>query len=81
MSAISDYAEKVNAAFDSIATSIDGVVADVAGLKKVIEDLQNSPGTITPEDQKLLDDALARATALSDKVKALDEATPPAPTP
>lgn len=84
MSAISDYAAKVNAAFDSIGASVDGVVADVASLKKKIDDLQNSSGAITPEDQKLLDDIQSRATALADKVKALDEATespvePPTP--
>jgi hypothetical protein len=79
MSAIKDYADKVNTAFDSISTSVDGVVADVAGLKKKIDDLQNSSGAITPEDQKALDDIQARATALADKVKTLDEATASAP--
>lgn len=75
MSAISDYAGKVNTAFDEIGASVDGIVGDIAGLKKKIDDLQNSPGTITPEDQKLLDDIQARAVAVAEKVKALDEAT------
>lgn len=82
MSAISDYAANVNTAFDKISTSVDGVVADVAGLKKKIEELQNSPGSITPEDQKLLDDIQARANGVADKLAALDAETedaPPAP--
>lgn len=84
MSQISDYSDRVNAKLDSLATSVDGVVADVASLKKKIDDLQNSPGTITPEDQKLLDDIQSRVTSLADKVKTLDEATespvePPTP--
>lgn len=95
MSAISDYAASVNAAFDSISTQTDGLVNSIAGvaadvtfLKDTIDKLQNSPGTITPEDQALLDASQARAAGLATKLtdlaasaKGLDDSTTPPPTP
>jgi archaellum component FlaC len=95
MSAISIYVDKVNAFhqeigadIDSINANIQGVSDDVAGLKKIIEQLQNNPGPITPEDQALLDTAETQVGALATKLaasslalKALDEATPPTPPP
>lgn len=85
MSAISDFNAKVSASFDKLGTAVDGVVADVAFLKDQIAKLQNSPGTITPEDQATLDALQARADALSAKVSDLDAATDssavPTPTP
>ena len=59
------------------AWGIAGITGDVADLKAQIEALQNSPGTISPEDQALLDGIQTRATALADKVTALDAVTPP----
>lgn len=94
MSALSDYAARVSAQFDSIeaateslTTHVSGVEADVQSLKALIEQLQNSPGAITPEDQALLDQLEARANAASAKLTplanalaTLDAATePPAP--
>lgn len=80
MSAISDYTDKVNAAFDSIGADVDtavssigGVQTDVTFLKDTITKLNNSPGSITPADQALLDAAAARATALQTKVAAVKE--------
>lgn len=77
MSAISDYAAKVNASFDAIEagvmaanTSLTGLVDDVAYLKEVIDKLQNNPGPISPEDQALLDSAQARTDALGTRVEA-----------
>jgi len=81
MSAISDFADKVNAKFDAIGTSVDGIATDVQFLKDEIAKLQNSPGTITPADQAILDGIQARTDALATKVSALDAQTeePPAP--
>lgn len=95
MSAISEYAAAVNSAFDNISTQTDGLVnsvagiaADVAFLKDTIDKLQNSPGTISPEDQALLDASQARAATLAAKLgdlaasaKALDDSTTPPPQP
>jgi hypothetical protein len=52
-------------------------VGDVAFLKKTIEDLQNSSGGISPEDQALLDAAEARIGTIAEKLVALDSETPP----
>lgn len=94
MSAISDYEAKVDAAFTAIGSSVDSIVASVAGvsgdvdrLKATILALQNSAGTVTPEDQALLDksetavNALAsRVSGVKDALAALDAATEEAPT-
>lgn len=96
MSVISDYSAVVDKKFDDIATSVDeivtsqtGISGDVAGLKEIILKLQNNPGPISPEDQALLDQGVAKVTALATKtaavsaaLKELDAATaspPPAP--
>lgn len=75
MASIAEYSAAVNASFDQISTSVDGVAADVTALKKKIDELQNSPGGITPADQALLDDIQAKAGALAAKVKTLDDQT------
>lgn len=95
MSAISDYAARVDTVFTSIGESVDsvqaslaGLTTDVDGLKKIIADLQNNPGPITPADQALLDAGEAKVGGLADKLKlvaaalsALDAATENPPTP
>lgn len=78
MSSISDFAAKQNAFNDRQATAIDGLVGDVKSLNDKIEELQNSPGAITPEDQALLDALEVRADAMTAKIEALDAQTPPA---
>lgn len=94
MSAIENYAAKVDAAFteigasvDSIVTSVSGVSGDVQRLKDLIAALQASAGTVTPEDQALLDksetavNAIAvRVSGVKDALAALDAATEEAPT-
>ncbi len=91
MSAISDFVSKqtqhnadVDTALDTINTSVADVVTEVANLNATIQQLQNSPGTITPEDQALLDKADASGQALATKAaaaaaaaKAADTLTPP----
>lgn len=93
MSAISDFAAKQKAhnerhdkAIGELGTSVQGVVGDIERLNKKIEELQNTSGSITPEDQKLLDEIEAAGDALATKLestsaamKALDDLTPPAP--
>ena len=82
--AIQAYSDAVNAQFDIIEPAVDGIVDDVQFLKDTIAALQNSPGSITPDDQALLDKAQARVNLLSTKIVNLDNATsrpvpPPAP--
>lgn len=77
MSQISDFATKVNSAFDQLGTAVNGLVVDVKTLNDLITQLQGSQGTITPEDQALLDGIQTRAQAIADKAKALDDQTAP----
>ncbi len=81
MSAISDYEAKVDAAFTAIGNSVDSIVASVAGvsgdvdrLKALIKQLQDSAGTVTPEDQALLDKSEAAVNALAGRVSGVKDA-------
>src|SRR5438874_288728 len=79
MSAISDFTDKVNARFDqmggdvdtavagvdSMSTSVTGIAADVKFLKDTITQINNNPGPISADDQKLLDAVQARTDALA----------------
>lgn len=77
MSAISDFAAKVSAFQDRQDAAVTALQSDVKNLEDQIAALQNSSGAITPEDQALLDGIEARASAVSDKLDALDALTPP----
>ena len=82
MSAISDYAAKVTAFQDRQDSAIAGVSGDVDFLVAEIKRLQETPGSISPEDQAILDGLQARAEAAAGKLEALDALTPPVtPTP
>lgn len=82
MSAISDFAAKMKAHQDKIATAVSGLTDDVKALNDKIEQLQNTAGAITPEDQALLDEIEKRGDTISTTLAALDSLTPPAtPTP
>jgi ABC-type transporter Mla subunit MlaD len=92
--AIAEYEAKVDAAFTAIGSSVDAIVTSVAGvsgdvdrLKALIAQLQASAGTVTPEDQALLDKSEAavnglasRVASVKDAMAALDAATEEAPT-
>jgi len=79
MSAISDFAAKQKAFNDRQDAAVTGLQGDVKSLNDKIEELQNSPGGITPEDQALLDELEARGEAIATKLEALDALTPPTP--
>lgn len=77
MSAISDFAERVKAHDEQIDAAIEGIAADVVALNEKVAELQASVGTVTPEDQLLLDAIEARGAELAAKLKGLDDVTPP----
>jgi capsule polysaccharide export protein KpsE/RkpR len=79
MSAISDFAAAQAVFNDRMDTAITGLQGDVANLNEQIAALQASAGTITPEDQALLDGIQTRAQAITDKLEALDSLTAPVP--
>jgi len=77
MSAISDFAAKQTEFNNRQAVAIDGIVVDVKALNDMIEKLQNNPGPISPEDQKLLDNLEVAGDALATRLEGLDSQTPP----
>lgn len=77
MSAIAEFAARVEQHQATIDTAVEGLSGDIKGLNDKIAELQNTPGAITAEDQALLDQIEQRATAIATKVKALDAVTPP----
>lgn len=97
MSKLSDYLgsqktwnARQEASVDSIVASQAGIVGDVAELVRLIAELQNSPGGVTPEDAATIDELQAKGEALTSKVEgvasalaALDAERPPVvpPTP
>ena len=81
MTAIESYSAKVDEAFtaigqtvDSIVTSVNGVAGDVDRLKATIKALQDSAGTVTPEDQALLDKSEAAVNGLASRMAGVKEA-------
>lgn len=81
MSTISDFAARVDAYNDTIDNAIEGLKGDIKFLTDTVTTLQNSVGTVTAEDQALIDKLEARIKTISDKVVALDAQTPPATPP
>jgi hypothetical protein len=75
MEAIQTFATRVNAAFDALSTSVEGIADDVLFLKEEIAKLQAAPGVLTPEDQASLDALEARVAGLGTKIAELDSAT------
>ena len=78
---IQAFAGRVNTFLDEIGTSVDGVQGDVTELKRLIKQLQDSAGQVSPEDQATIDALETRIGALAAKTKALDEQTENVPTP
>lgn len=91
MAKISDFLTKQEAfnaeqetAIDEVVAAVGGVSGDVAELNRIIKELQESSGGVTPEDQARIDALETKGAALgaklkgaSDALKALDEQTPP----
>ena len=88
---VQDFVDKINEQFATVSASVDelvtsqvGVAGDVSKLKGIIDKLQSNPGTLSKEDQDLLDSAVATAATLATKtsgvskaLKDLDAATDP----
>lgn len=77
MTKISEFADQMNAFTDRQDKAVADLQDDVKSLNDKITELQNSAGTVTPEDQALLDAIQARAGSVADKLDALDNLTPP----
>lgn len=79
MSAISDFAAKQNAHNAKVSADLDTINTGITNLNALIATLQNSAGTVTPEDQATLDQIEAAGAALETKADALANVTPPTP--
>lgn len=79
MSVISDFAERLAAHNARVETALTGLSEDVAALKAKIEELQNTPGGITAEDQELLNQIEVQVGSVADRLEGLDQMTPPTP--
>ena len=79
MSAITDFAARQKEFNDRQAKAVQGITDDVKFLSDKLTAIQNSPGTLSAEDQAALDEALARSEAVTTKLEALDSQTPPTP--
>ena len=78
MSKVSEFATAMNAFTDRQDAAVAALQGDVSWLKDKIDQLQNTPGEISAEDQALLDAIQARADSVAVKLEALDAMTPPA---
>jgi len=68
--------DELNAALTTISSEVDKVSADTDNL---IAQLANIPtGGLTPEQQASIDAAVASATAIADRLKAIDDKVPDA---
>lgn len=79
MSAISDFAAKQTAFNTELASDLTDLGTKIDALNAQIATLQNSPGTISPEDQATLDSLQAAGQALATQADTLAGKTPPAP--
>ena len=92
-SVIADFAakqkafnERVSTGLADVGIAVEDIAKDIETLNKKIEDLQNSPGGVTPEDQALLDelesvggDLATKVETASTALKDLAAKTPPPP--
>lgn len=79
MSAISDFAAKQAAFNAEVSSDLEAIGDKITDLNNQIATLQNSAGSITPEDQSTLDAITAAGQDLQNKADALAGKTPPTP--
>jgi hypothetical protein len=79
MSKVTEFASKQQADFDTLNSKVDSIAAGVTALYELIAAFQNSPGTLSPEDQAALDGIQAASAALVAKTAAINTAPPVAP--
>jgi hypothetical protein len=79
MSAVSDWAAKEATTDAQISAALDVLTTGIAALDTIIQNFQNSPGTLSPADQAFLDAAAATSAALAAKAQGIST-TPPGAT-
>jgi uncharacterized coiled-coil protein SlyX len=66
--------EELNAALGAISPLLEKISADTDNLLAQLANIP--PGGLTPEQQAAIDSAVASATAISDRLKAIDDKVP-----
>lgn len=79
MSKLTDFLDAQTAFNTELTSDLTAIAASIADLNAKITDLQNSAGTLSPEDQARIDAIQAAGTALVGQADALAGKTPPAP--
>ncbi len=79
MSAISDFAAKQAEHNARVTEALNDLAGDITTLNDKISELQNSAGSVTPEDQALIDDLEVKGGELAARAEALADLTPPKP--
>jgi len=82
--AIAAYVQAEQAKLDKMNGDIDSITSEFAALNKQIQDLNNAPGNLGPEDNQALADFAAKSAALNARLDALvvpATVTPPPATP
>jgi hypothetical protein len=80
-SAIQIFAAAEQATLTSLSTALTALATGVAALDALITQLQNSPGTISPADQALLDQIQAQSQANLAQANAISTTPPGQPVP
>ena len=80
MSKVTDFAAAVQTAFDAVNADLTKIKDGIAALDALIVAFQNSPGTLSAEDQAALDKIQAESAALVATADAVDVTPPVAPT-
>ena len=81
MSQLSDELAAVQANLDATSATLTSVAAGVLALDQIINDFQNSPGTLSAEDQAALDKIQSASNALTAQASAISTAPPTPPPP
>ena len=81
MSQLSDELAAVQANLDATSATLTSVAAGVLALDQIINDFQNSPGTLSAEDQAALDKIQSASNALAAQASAISTAPPTPPVP
>lgn len=76
---IATFAAAEQAQIDAANAALDGIVTGIAALDAMIQAFQNSPGTLSPADQAMLDGIVTASTALAQRAAAVSTAPPPPP--
>lgn len=77
MSSINDFYVIQNDFIEQMADSVRALNEDIKNLNAKVMEIQSSPGEVTQDDQKLLNDLQVQAEQLADSLHTLDKLTPP----